>query len=742
MQGLKKVISRILLCTMVVMQTLATTGVTTVHAASSLTELESVMVSGGSFDTGIAINQDYSIEISFSLSSLGQYKNLYESSPYILRNEATKGLYARHGWYNTKVYTPQVDENITVLQKKNITYINDKQVLKATYQSITPSTTLKFGDFKGSIKGFRVWNASNVLVGDYVPALDSSNKACMYDKVKKQYIYYTGSCVAGKTIISNEIEESTETEEVLGTEDTVLEEENSIIVPNIEYVDALVLSGGTFDSGIKLNQDYSIEIAFSLSALNQYKNLFSSNVYTLRNEATNGLYLRHGWYNGKIYLPKEDEDIILQQKKNITYINDKQVLKETRQTIEDTSSLTFGNYKGTISSFKIWNENGKLVLDCLPAVDGSGKACMYDTVSKKYIYYTGTCQAVVEEEEEEDDIFSEEIIENIPIMSAPPVSENTEEIKNTTMTFRDELKEMILTGDMTKHDISKYGLTYRQVDDTWEDLKKNECYIALNTYGAAFLSTTKDSNGIVQTVYIYNADSDFVERYQRTCAAVNNFLAGVDNKMTDLDKILYAHEYIVKNTTYRNSNNIDGAAGGVLGDKRGRCEGYAHAMMVLLHEMDIDSYFITSSSMNHGWLMVELDGQYYHVDPTWDNTQPGANDIYYHRFLLRNDNEFETIKASRTHYNWYCSAKTGITSVSTRFTNWFVHDVAGCMYYYDGLWYYQDIESNSILCSDVNGNNKIVVVNGSDLTETVKLTGITSGVLKYTVNGKAYTKNL
>lgn len=341
-------------------------------------------------------------------------------------------------------------------------------------------------------------------------------------------------------------------------------------------------------------------------------------------------------------------------------------------------------------------------------------------------FYAGL-EVVEEEEVEEEDI----ILDNGA----------TDEIASTT-TFRDELKKMILSGDMTTHGISKYGMTYRQVDDTWEDLKENECYIAVHTYGAGYLSTTKNSAGIVQTVYIYNSDADFVNRYQRTCAAVDDFLAGVDSKMTNLDKILYAHEYIVKNTTYRNSNNIDGAAGGVLGDKRGRCQGYAEAMSLLLNKMGINSYYVSSSAMNHGWLMVELDGQYYHIDPTWDNTQPGTDNMYYHRFLMRNDEEFLTIKAARAHYSWYCSAKTGITSTSTRFSNWFVHDVAGCMYYYDGLWYYQDIASNSIVRSDVNGNHKSVVVDGSNTTDKIRLSGITSGVLKYTVNGSAATKNL
>ncbi len=765
MKKMYGLISRVLLVIMVVMQVTSLNGMNRVSAANYSNRLSYVIVNGGYFDTGIKINQDYSIEMVFSVSDVSQYKNYYESMAnnqraFRLRQEVGKGLYAAYGWYNGNVYTMKANEELIVAQKRNITYINNAQVQKATMQEFQATTNLKFGDFKGYIKSFRIWNESNTLVANYVPVLDGNGKVCMYDTVKGKFVYYTGQCKAGSVVeqpkedSSTEIQEE-ENEKVIEDSSTsdILESTGSSLNSNISYVDALAVKGGRFDSGLKVNLNYSLEAVFALSSLSQYKNVYeatynNSRVFRLRNESSSGLRIAYGWYEGKkLYYPAVNEEITVLQKKNITYINGKQVQKATVQTLESDTTLKFGDFSGNLVSFRIWNESNKLVAEFLPVLDGNDKACMYDTVNKKYVYYSGTCTAVVEDDTVTEDIIIEDVIVNLPVYGSSSsvngsTSDSTSGTTDSTTTFRDELKEMILTGDMTTHNIAKYGLTYSQVDDTWEDLKAKECYIALKSYGAAFLSTTKSSDGIVQTIYIYNSDEDFVKRYNRTCAAIKSFLSVVDNKMSNLDKIVYAHEYVVKNTTYRNSNLIDGSAGGVLGDGYGKCSGYAEAMIVLLHEMDINSYYISSTSMNHGWLMVELDGQYYHIDPTWDNTQPGTNDVYYHRFLLRNDTEFETIKASRTHYNWYCSSKTGITSTSTRFTNWFVHDVAGCMYYYDGLWYYRDIDSNSIYCSDINGNSKTLVIDGNSKSETVKLNGITSGVLKYSVGGTTYTKSL
>ena len=57
------------------------------------------------------------------------------------------------------------------------------------------------------------------------------------------------------------------------------------------------------------------------------------------------------------------------------------------------------------------------------------------------------------------------------------------------------------------------------------------------------------------------------------------------------------------------------------------CEGYAEAFQVLLHRVGIRSYLVegasinpsTGQSENHEWNAVEIDGNFYYVDVTWDD---------------------------------------------------------------------------------------------------------------------------
>lgn len=761
MRRLSRLISKIMLCILVVTQTIGSMGITTVHASTPSKTLESLTVSGGSFNTGIKINQDYSIEMTFSLATMGQYKNLFNSSAYVLRSEASKGLYVRHGWYNSKVYTPAVDEVLTVTQKKNITYVNGTQMLKATYQTITPTLVLTFGDFKGTIKGFRVWNSANTLIADYVPALDANNKACMYDKVKGTYIYYSGTCVAGKVVDNTDASDSTKEEESTGNEsveieksETELESSDSNTTGSVEYVDALQLQTGTFNTGLKINQDYSIEITGSLVTLSQYSNLYESSVYRLRNESTKGLYAKHGWYNAKVYQPTIDEEFVLLQKKNITYVNEKQVLKATYQEIQDTAALTFGNYKGTISSFRVWNAAGKLVMECLPALDGNNKACMYDTVNKKYVYYSGTCTAVVEEEdveegedkeaEVEDTIIGDIVIESPTYGSASSPSYSTSgSTGNTTSGAEDSvtsglsengkkvyeiLAQLMKNYDSTRMDVSAYKVTYNEFYSKIVPLIEEEYYweyyLCYNIYPIANIS-----GSYITTCWIENIDDNFATRRNNVKNSINEFLAGIDSKMTDLDKVLWAHEYVVNRTKYTQSTFACGSASGVLGDGYAMCTGYAEAMQLLLHYVEIETAQLGSGAMNHTWLAVRLDGSWYHIDPTWDDTKQGANGKYSHRYLIRSDKEFQN---NLGHYNWKYIDDEQVCS-SDKFTSWFVHDVSGTMYYYNGLWYYINSVDNSIKCADIYGTTVETVVSGG--SSTLKLVGITGKQLIYTLNG-------
>lgn len=301
--------------------------------------------------------------------------------------------------------------------------------------------------------------------------------------------------------------------------------------------------------------------------------------------------------------------------------------------------------------------------------------------------------------------------------------------------FREELKTMILTADSSVHNVAKYNMTYQESYSVWRDLKETDCKFACNT-GMIYEKTSRNSKGILQTYQIMNIDDDFLNRYQVLCASVDEVMSGIDEEMSDLEKVLYIHEYLMETAYFKKEDLTSHSAGGPLGKGYGVCQGYSNAMNLLLGEVGIQSVLLNSVDMNHVWNYMNLDGVWYHTDVLWDDSSSKQdNSECEHSFFLRNDKEFQNIDGYR-HYNWY-SAYCNEPSTSTRFSNWFVHDVKGIMRYYEGFWYFQS--GNSIMKAKIDGTEMSEVLKD---TSTVMLNTIEDGVIYYTVNDTTKTFKL
>ncbi len=105
----------------------------------------------------------------------------------------------------------------------------------------------------------------------------------------------------------------------------------------------------------------------------------------------------------------------------------------------------------------------------------------------------------------------------------------------------------------------------------------------------------------------------------------------ISEGMKDYEKEKAIHDYIVNNTVYKLKNNNSYNAYGILVERSGVCQGYAEATKVLLDNVNIDSIIVCGEAksegrpwISHAWNIVNLEGEYYHLDTTWDD--PVMND--------------------------------------------------------------------------------------------------------------------
>ena len=76
----------------------------------------------------------------------------------------------------------------------------------------------------------------------------------------------------------------------------------------------------------------------------------------------------------------------------------------------------------------------------------------------------------------------------------------------------------------------------------------------------------------------------------------------------------------------------------------GTCQAYAMLYLALLREVGIPSHFVASDSIEHIWNLLEIDGEWYHADLTWDD----GEEIGRRHFLCSDQAAME-----RGHKDWY-----------------------------------------------------------------------------------------
>lgn len=163
------------------------------------------------------------------------------------------------------------------------------------------------------------------------------------------------------------------------------------------------------------------------------------------------------------------------------------------------------------------------------------------------------------------------------------------------------------------------------------------------------------SNGstLSVTVNYRFTKKDFDAKAAKAKSAVNKartVVAGLISKdMPAFDKEKLLHDYIINNASFDiknyNSGNLpedDFTAYGCLVNGVAVCEGYSRAMKLLSDLSGIESMVITGDTYNgeiwegHAWNLVKLDGDWYHLDVTFDDPVMGSgeNILTYNYFNL------------------------------------------------------------------------------------------------------------
>lgn len=142
----------------------------------------------------------------------------------------------------------------------------------------------------------------------------------------------------------------------------------------------------------------------------------------------------------------------------------------------------------------------------------------------------------------------------------------------------------------------------------------------------------------------------------------------IDKDMSDYEKELAIHDYIVLNCEYDYINYLNNLIPpesytiyGLLIDGKGVCQAYTDATKLLLNMAGVECEIVEGND-NHTWNIVKLDKQYYMLDVTWDDPYPDQKGkVSYDYFNVTSEKMSELHSwdiskypdASATEYNYY-----------------------------------------------------------------------------------------
>ncbi|MDE7476639.1 MAG: Ig-like domain-containing protein, partial [Lachnospiraceae bacterium] len=167
------------------------------------------------------------------------------------------------------------------------------------------------------------------------------------------------------------------------------------------------------------------------------------------------------------------------------------------------------------------------------------------------------------------------------------------------------------------------------------------------------------SNGTIYTKLTVTYDDTYDDDAFKK--AVKTARATIKSGMSDLEKAIALHDYLVINCEYDKERLSQGSvplvshsAYGSLVNRISVCDGYALAYKYLLSLEGINCYMVTSEAMNHAWNLIELDEQFYQVDVTWDDPTWDRIGRAVHTYMFRSDNDFKRALSSsnQTHHDW------------------------------------------------------------------------------------------
>jgi hypothetical protein len=221
------------------------------------------------------------------------------------------------------------------------------------------------------------------------------------------------------------------------------------------------------------------------------------------------------------------------------------------------------------------------------------------------------------------------------------------------------------------------GLTKKNLNSILDAIYDADDYLHYSTKSFGYTMTSDKLSATVDFTFTY---WETTEQSDNVTAKVKEILSQIiTGGMNDFQKQKAIHDWIVANLSYDTTLVQHSAYAGLFDNKKTVCQGYALLAYRMLTEAGLPNQIIEGNAGGqlHTWNLVKLDGNWYHLDTTWNDPVPDTEGHISYGYYNLNDAQI------KTNHSWkkkYPAATADFTTVLSDKKN---TDIANAAFYQD-----------------------------------------------------------
>lgn len=192
------------------------------------------------------------------------------------------------------------------------------------------------------------------------------------------------------------------------------------------------------------------------------------------------------------------------------------------------------------------------------------------------------------------------------------------------------------TNDMVSVQLTGFTVDFDDIIELMDGIIFTEMigYMCIESY-QMLLETDASGNQVVTVVFNYSLPVDVIRQMKLDAAAAAQMV--VDNLglvgKSDIEIVTAVNQYLCDNAYYSTSDPYtpaDYTAYGALINGVCVCDGYTRAAQYIFELCGLDVMYVGGETPGglHAWNLVKVGGAWYHLDITWNDTEPPYLDYF------------------------------------------------------------------------------------------------------------------